>query len=129
MVLGDRAALIGLQQCLQVVDLLFQLAAHVGPGDAEAGLHALEDLRLGDDVGVIPHGVGVTGEGLVGHDADAAGVVNEGITADAGGGLVSLAEAAVDDDQLAAALEGAFALFGLDGDMAVDDGGLPNRTP
>ena len=35
--------------------------------------------------------------------------------------LVGLAEATVDDDELAAALDGALPLLGLDGDVAVDD--------
>ena len=57
----------------------------------------------------------------MGDDAQYPGVVDEGVAGDAGGGLVGFAEAAVDDDELAAALDGTLALLGFDGDVAVDD--------
>ena len=57
----------------------------------------------------------------MGHDADIPGIVDQRIASDAAGGLIGLAEPAVDDDEPAAALDGALALLGLDGDMAVDD--------
>ena len=70
---------------------------------------------------VVVNGVPAAAEGLVGDDADVPGVVDQRVARDAAGGLVGLAEAAVDDDQPAAALDGALALLGLDGDVAVDD--------
>ena len=100
MLLGDGTAAESSQQSHQIVDLFLQRTA---------------------DVPVFPDGVGPAGKGLVGHQAQAVGVVDERIAGDAGGALVGLAEAAVDHQQLAAALDGALALFGLDGHMAVDD--------
>ena len=73
------------------------------------------------DIVVIDQRVLPAGEGLVGDDTDIVGVVDQGIARDAAGGLIGLAEAAVDDDQLAAALDGALALFRLDGDVPIDD--------
>ena len=67
------------------------------------------------------HRVPLAGEGLVGHDSVVPGVVDQGVARDAGGGLVGPAEAAVNDNQLAAALDGAFALAHLHGNVTVDD--------
>ena len=120
-VLLDQAALVGPQQGLQILHLALQLAADVGLGDLHALLQPLEHHRVGVDVAVDPQGLLLAREGLVGDDAEAGGVEDQGVPGDAGGGLVGLAEAAVDDNELAAGLEGALPLLGLDGDVAVDD--------
>ena len=57
----------------------------------------------------------------MGHQTVAGGVVDKGVSGDASGLLIGLAEAAVDDQKPAAAFSGTLPLLGLDGDMAVDD--------
>ena len=49
------------------------------------------------------------------------GIVGQGVTRDTGRGLVGSGKAAVDDQELAAALDGAFALLALHGDVAAYD--------
>ena len=100
---------------------MFQLLADVRLGDLHPVLHPLEDHAVVGDVVVVEDGLLPPGEGLVRDDADVPGVIDQGIPGDARGGLIGLAEAAVDDDQLAAALDGALPLLGLHGDVAVDD--------
>ena len=70
---------------------------------------------------VFPDGRITSDKGLVCHDPEGLRGADEGIAGNAGGRLIGLAEAAVDDDQLAAALDGAFTLAGFDRHMAVDD--------
>ena len=112
---------VSLQQIHQIVHPGLEHLALVGARHLQPDLHPLEDVGIVVDVGVGPDRVLLAGEGLVGHDAQVAGAEGQGIARDAGGGLVGLAEAAVDDQQLAAALDGAFALLGLHRHMAVDD--------
>lgn len=96
-VLHDGAAAEGGQQVHQVPDLLLELAAHVGLGDLHPVLHPLEDHRGGGDVLVAPDGVVPAAEGLMGHQAQAGGVVDQSVAGDAGGLLVGLAESPIDD--------------------------------
>ena len=55
------------------------------------------------------------------HDPEAVGGIDQRIPGDAGGGLIRLAESAVDDDQLPAGLQGALPLLRLHGHVPVDD--------
>ena len=121
MVLGQGAGAVRLQQTAQIVGLCLNGPAYIGLADLDPVLHVLKDQGVVGDVVVTEDRGLLALEGLVGDDADAAGVVNQSIAGDAAGGLIGPAEAAVDDDELSATLDGAFALLGLDGDMAVDD--------
>ncbi len=76
---------------------------------------------MGEDIRSAREGVPGRGEGLVRRKADAVGAEEHRIARDAGLALVRLAEAAVDNDELAARAQRAFAILDLDGDMAVDD--------
>ena len=67
------------------------------------------------------HSFPLTYERLMGNNSEMPGREDQGIAGNARGGLVSFAEAAVNDDQLAAALDGALAFAGLHRNMAVDD--------
>ena len=132
MTLGEGAGAVRLQQAAQIVSLGLNRAAHVGLSDLYPVLHVLEHQGIVGDIVVAVDGSLLALKGLVGHDADAAGVVDQGIARDAAGGLIGPAEAAVDDNKLAAALDGALTLLGLDGDMAVDDvavGALQTELP
>ena len=64
MVLHNGAAAEGGEQVHEIVDLLLELAAHVGLGDFHPVLHALKDHRGGGDVPVAPDGGGLAGKGL-----------------------------------------------------------------
>ena len=119
--LGEGTGAVGLQQAAQVLCLSLNVASHIGLADLDPVFHVLKDQRVVGNVVVAEDGGLLALEGLVRDDADAAGVVDEGIARDTAGGLIGAAETAVDDDKLAAALDGAFALLGLDGDVAVDD--------
>ena len=55
------------------------------------------------------------------HDAQRAGIVDQRVARDTRSRLIGPAETAVDDDQLAAALDRALSLPRLDGDVPVDD--------
>ena len=121
MILGDGAGAVGFQQEQQVVHSGLEGFTFVGLADTHPGLQLFEHHAVAGDVVVLVDGIPLAGEGLVGDDAVVPGIVDQGIAGDAGGGLVGPAEAAVDDQQLAAALDGAFALLGLYGDMTVDD--------
>ena len=57
----------------------------------------------------------------MGYQPEAGGIIDERIAGNAGGLLVGLAESAVNDQQFAPGLHGAFTLFGFYRDMAVDD--------
>ena len=76
------------------------------------------------NVGVFLEHVPDGGKGLVGGQAQAVGVADQGIAGNAGALVEGAAEASVDHHQLAAGLQGAFAFPDLDGGVAVDDVGL-----
>ena len=109
MVLGDGTGFVGAEQITQGVGLSLEFGADVSLGDLDAGVHALKDPGAVGDVHVFLNGGFPAAEGLMGDDAQHPGVVDEGVAGDAGGGLVGFAEAAVDDDELAAALDGTLA--------------------
>ena len=112
---------VGFQQIHQIGHLGMKAPALVGLGNLHAVVDLFDDVLITLDVLILVDCVVLAGKGLVGHDPEIAGGENQGIARDAGGGLVGLAEAAVDDDQLAAALDGALTLLGLHRHMAVDN--------
>ena len=121
MIFRYGAGAVGRQKIHQIIDLALKQAALVGFADLHAVLQLFKNQRIAGDIPVVPDGVLLAGEGLVGHDTEMPGAEDQRIARNAGGGLISLAEAAVDDDELAAALDGTLALFRLDRHMTVDD--------
>ena len=121
MIFGDGTGAVGLQQQLQVVHPALQFAALVGISDPHSVLHFFKNHAFIGNIVILVHGVPLSGKGLVGHNAVMAGIVDQSIARNAGGGLVSPAEAAVDNQQLSSALHGAFSLFHLHRHMAVDN--------
>lgn len=110
-----------LKQCLECLDALAQSYAVVAVGDIPAAGKALDLLGLGLDIGILVNCLGDALKGSVCLYLKAVRVVNECIARYAGRFLVRLAEAAVDDKQLAAGFDRAFALACLDRRMAVYD--------
>ena len=108
MIFGNRAGTVGGQKHQQIVHPILQLPAFVGFADLHPVLQLVEDKALVGNIVIFVDGVILAGEGLVGNHPEMPGIEDQGIAGDAGGGLVGLAEAAVDDDQLTAALDGAF---------------------
>ena len=125
MVFQHRAGPVCAQKPAQIVDPGPDLLPLIGVGNLHAAVQALENRGGVGHIEVLPHGPLFSGKGLVGNDLEAIGVEGQRISSDAAGGLISLAEAAVNDDQPASSLDGAFPLPGLDGDMAVNDVAVP----
>ena len=73
------------------------------------------------DIGLFDNRLFKTFKWFMGNKSKSVGIVDQRIASDAAGGLIGLAEAAVDDQQPAAPLHGALPFLGLDGDVAVDD--------
>ena len=121
MIFRNGTGAVGFQQQFQIVHTGLQFFAFIGISHPHAGFHLFKDDTFVGDVVISVNRVPLAGEGLVGHDAVMAGIVDQGITGNAGGRLVSPAETAVDHQQLAAALDGTFSLLHLHGHMAVDD--------
>mgnify|MGYP007115059531 FL=1 len=117
----DPAQLIGPDQLFEVVDLLPQDLALVGLLHEDAVVLRLEDVLLGEDVQILVHSLFGALEGLVGAQGHGAAGIDQRVARDAGLFVVGAAEAAVDDHEASAALDGALALLLLHGDMAVDD--------
>jgi len=120
-ILGNSAGAVSQQEEPQIIDLLLQETAVICFGNLHAGIHPFEHHGVIGDIIVIEQGFLTANKGLMRDDADIVGVEDQGIAGDTGGGLIGLAEAAVDYDQLTVALDGAFTLLGLDGNMTVDD--------
>ena len=121
-IFGNGAGAVGFQQHQQGVYPGLQFRTFVGLMNPHPGFQNLKNPRFVVNVVIFVNGVPLTGEGLVGHQPVVPGIVNQGIAGNAGGALVSPAEAAVNDQKLAAALDGAFALLGFYGNVAVDPG-------
>lgn len=121
MVFKDRAAAVCLQKPHQVIDLSLYLPSGVRLSNLHAVLQVFKDRGGGSDVKIFPYCLLFAGKGVMGDNAVTVGVENESISRDAAGFLISLAEPAVDDHQLTAALDRTLALSNLDRDMAVDD--------
>src|SRR5699024_3656424 len=82
----------------------------------------------GDDVDVFGDGLFGADKGLVGPQGHVPAGIGQGVAGDAGLFVVGAAEPAVDDDQPAAALEGAFAVFLLHRHVPVDDVAGPRQA-
>ena len=95
-----------IQQHLQIIRPCFQLSAIIGISNLCLSLQSLKDLRVAVDVMIQGDGILLTIKGLMGHDTEVSGVVNQGVTCNTGSLLICLTEAAVDDHQLAAGLQG-----------------------
>ena len=108
MVFRYHAVPVCVQQEAQIVDPGLQVAPDVRVADFLPIFLAFEDIGGRGDAVVFPDGRIAPDKGLVCHDPEGLRGADEGIAGNAGGRLIGLAEAAVDDDQLAAALDGAF---------------------
>ena len=120
-VLRNGTGPVGLQQKQQVIHSGLVFPALVSIRYPQPHRQLFKDHAVAGDIVVVVNGVVLAGERLVGNHPVMPGVVDQGVAGDAGGGLVGFTETAVDDQQLAAALDGAFALADLHGNMAVDD--------
>ena len=120
-IFGDGAVPVCSHQGAQIVNLHLQLPTDVGIGDALPKLLTFKNFRRVGNAVVVPDRLFPADKRLMGDDAVGLGGADERVTGNAGGGLVSLAETAVNDQELPAALDGAFPLADLDGNMTVDD--------
>ena len=121
--LRQDTAAIDVHEAGQHVDVLLQLFADVGLIDLDAVVARLHEHGLWDDVLVVPDRVFKPFETLERGDPHAVGVEDEAVAGDAGGLLVGLREAAVDEEELAFSADGRLALGRLDRGVAVDDVG------
>ena len=118
---SDLSFFISLQKLFKIPDRFFDPFAVVrirhGPA-FDPLLHVDGD---GVDVAFVADGFLGGFEGLMGNQGDAVGVVYQGIACGSGFFLISFREAAVDDQQLAVALDRGFAPAAFHRHMAVDD--------
>ena len=121
MIFGNRPGSVSLQQGHQVIDPLLKLLALVRIRNFHTFIHLLKDKGIVCNVMIMMDCLKPSGKGMMGNDPHVAGIEDQCVAGNTGGGLICLAEATVDDDQFAAALDGTFAFFGLDGNMTVDD--------
>ena len=112
---------VGIEELAQRLDAAAYVAPLVGVAHMDALGELLYQVACALDVVSATDGLFGGGEGLVLDERHAARVVHEGVAGNAGGRLVGLGEAAVDDDEAAAGLHGVLALEGLHGDVSVDD--------
>ena len=106
-ILSNSAGAVSQQKESQIVDLLLQETAVICLGNLHAGIHPFKHHGVVGDIIVIEQSFLPANTGLMRDDADIVGVEDQGIAGDTGCGLIGLAEAAVDYDQLAVALDGA----------------------
>ena len=103
---------------------LLDLPARVGVRHSQPVEGPLHHHGLGMDIGFCTHGLLHGNEGIMGHQKQAIGIVYKGIARNSRHLLVGLGKAAVDDKELAVALDRSLALRYLDRHMAVDDVGI-----
>ena len=120
-VLLDQPVAVGVEQVLQVRDLLLQLFPLVGVLHHLPVRAQLDDDGGGSDVGAFLDGLGGGLERLVLHEQEAARMVDQRVSGDARLRVVRPGEAPVDDQQLAVRLDGGLALDRAHGDVPVDD--------
>src|SRR5699024_1456016 len=123
----DPAQLIGDDQLFQVVDLLPQRLALVHILHQDAAVLLFQHALPRDDVDVLGDGLFGADEGLVGPQGHIPAGIGQGVAGDAGLFVVGAAEPAVNDDQPAAALDGALAVFLLHRHVPVDDVARPRQ--
>lgn len=124
MVLGallDSTVSICIEQLAQVLDLAADLGASIGVAHHAATVRLVKTVGLAFDVHVARECLGNRRKGPVRLEAAAARARDERIAGDARLGMVSAAEAAIDDQQLALGADGLLALGGFNGRVAVDD--------
>src|SRR5699024_2727403 len=123
----DPAQLVGDDQLFQVVDLLPQGLALVHILHQNAAVLLFQHAFPRDDVDVLGDGLFGADEGLVGPQGHIPAGIGQGVAGDAGLFVVGAAEPAVNDDQPAAALDGALAVFLLHRHVPVDDVARPRQ--
>lgn len=96
---ADDADAVGAQQHFQAVDFLLNFRTFIHVLDHQAVAGGLENGGGGQDVLVLLNGRLDAAEGFVGDQPQAVGGIDQGVAGDAGGGVIGLAEAAVDDDE------------------------------
>src|SRR5699024_7726867 len=117
----QQAGAVGGQQPLQIPDQDALFDALVGVAHQYPVGRAVNVLTAGGDVLVLADGLLGALERLVGAQRQAAAVVHQRVARNAGAAVVGPAEPAVNDDDLAAALDRAFALDRPHRHLAVDD--------
>ena len=73
--LGEGTGAVGLQQAAQILGLSLNGAAHIRLADLHTVFHVFKDQRVVGDVMVAENGGLFALKGLVGNDADAAGIL------------------------------------------------------
>ena len=121
MVLRHRAAAVCFHETYQVFHLCLQIDAFVCLSNLPAFFQSLEDSIVIINVMVSFQSLFPNGKGLVGNHTKIPGAEQQGVTGNTRGLLISPAEAAVDDQQLTAALDGTFTLLCFHGNMTVND--------
>lgn len=119
--LRDHTALVGFDQGGQVTDQRLLAPALVGVAHQNALGRSIDILALAGNVLVLVDGLVHALKRLVGAQDQPAGVIDQCVAGYAGALVVGTAEAAVNNDEPSAALDGAFPLDGADRDMAVHD--------
>ena len=85
MILRNSTTAVGSNQRLQIVDLGLEMAAGIGLGDLLATLHPFKDHRAGQNITILMNSALPAHKGLMGHDSETAGIVDECISGNTGG--------------------------------------------
>ena len=98
----NSTGFVSIQQQSQFLNTGLQFLALVGFGNFHAGVHFFKDNVFVLNIVMLLNGGAFSYKRLVGNNPEMTGAENQRVTCDTGGGLVSLAEATVDDDEPAA---------------------------
>lgn len=112
---------VGMEELLELFDLILKDEALVSVSDKYAVCGVGLDNRGAGDVLHVLNGFAGRAEGLMFDQVKALRVEDQGIACDTRAGLVSSAEAAIDEHNLATSLYGMLALDLTDGDVTIDD--------
>lgn len=119
--LFDEAVAVGVEQLVEVADVLLKVHALVGVAHSDAASHHLHDLFAALDVGAFGHSLLRAVERLVLDEFEATAVIDQCVASNARRVVVGFGKTTVDDHQHAVCLDGILALAGMDRNVAVDD--------
>ena len=117
----EDAVTVSVEELLEVGDLRAEFLTLVGVGNEHAVRGHLNNLGGRFDIGLTDDGITGRGEWLMLNELETAGVVDKGVACDTGLAVVGFREAAVDDHQASAGLDGVFTLGSMNGHVTVDD--------
>lgn len=112
---------VSMEKSAEVFDASLYLVAAISLRDEDAVVGAGDDLLKGDNIGPSHNGIGGGGERFVLNKVEAFAVVDECIAGDAGGAVIGVGKAAVDDKEASVGLDRVLALSSTHGDVAIDN--------